>query len=176
MKNLKHKIVVAAIGLLVLQQSLFSQTRADEKNVRAIIQKMEDSYNAHDYSFSGKYDVLAPDAYFINPVGMYWKNREEIIQAVKAFGKIRLMYESSKYTIEKIKFLAPAVALAVVKSDDTVLEDYNFPDGSRAGTKGETGNAMYSFTFKKIGNDWKIAAVQITHIDPNAASMNPVKK
>ena len=159
----------------VISVNAFSQSDADEKKVRTTIQKMEDSFNAHDYSFSGKYDILTHDACFINPVGMYWRNRKEIIQAVQAFGQIRLKYESTKYTIKKIKFLAPTVAFVVVNSNDTVLEDYNFPDGSKAGSKGETGTAMYAFTLTQIGSDWKIASIQITHVDPNASAMNPVK-
>jgi len=155
--------------------NVFSQAPADETQIRAVIQTMEDSYNAHDYSFSGKYDILIPDACFINPVGMYWRNRKEIIQAVQALGKIRLKYESTKNTIRQIKFLVPKAAFVVVTSNDTVLEDYNFPDGSKGGSKGDAGTSMYSFTLTRIGIDWKIAFVQITHVDPNATAMNPVK-
>ena len=31
---------------------------SDENKVRAVIQQGEDAWNAHDYSFSGKYDLL----------------------------------------------------------------------------------------------------------------------
>ncbi len=169
------KTTYAVLAIMLMAANAFGQTATDEKEVRAVIQKMEDSYNAHDYSFSGKYDILDPDALFINPVGMYWKDRSEIQQAVPILGEMRLKYETGKYTIKDIHFLAPSVALAVVVGDGRVEQDYNFPDGTRAGTKGEETHAMYSFTLTKKGKDWKIASMQITHIDPIAAKMNPIK-
>lgn len=174
----KHILQIRPILIfLIILSTLdaFSQMSTDEKEVRAAIQKMEDAYNAHDFSFSGKYDLLTSDAYFINPVGMYWKNKSEIIKAVTVLGEIRLKHESVKYIIKQIQFLAPSVALVVVYGDGRVVEDYNFPDGSKGGTKGDINKAMYSFTLTKKDTGWKIASMQITSIDANAASQNPIK-
>ncbi len=155
--------------------TVFGQSAADEKQVRAVIQLMEDSYNAHDFSHSGKYDLFVSDAVLINPVGMYWKNRAEIIKATQALGNIRLKYESAKYTIKAMRFLAPGVALVVVYAAGRVEQDYNFPDGTKGGSKGDITKGMYSFTLIKTNNTWKVTSMQITHIDPVAGQMNPIK-
>jgi len=47
------------------------QDDTDKEQVKRVIEIFQDSFNAHDYSFSGKYDILTPEAYLINPVGMY---------------------------------------------------------------------------------------------------------
>jgi hypothetical protein len=37
---------------------VFSQNSNDENQVRACIQKAEDAYITHDYSYEGKYDIF----------------------------------------------------------------------------------------------------------------------
>lgn len=169
---MKHIMVLLST---LISFNVFGQSTADEKQVRAVIQTSEDSYNAHDFSYSGKYDLFVPDAVLVNPVGMYWKNRAEIIQASQVLGNIRLKYESAKYTIKALRFLAPGAALMVVYAAGRVEQDYNFPDGSKGGSKGDITKAMYSLTLTKINSNWKISSMQITHIDPVAAQLNPVK-
>lgn len=165
--------------IFFLVSSLFSLAAfcqsADESKVRQVIQKMEDSYNAHDYSFSGKYDVLSPHAVLINPIGMYWKNRTEIIEGTKEIGEIRLKYETVKYKIKSVRFLAPAVALVIIHAFGKVELDYNWPDGSKGGSKGDTTEGMYTITLVKEGNEWKITSMQITHVEAVAQKINPVK-
>ena len=169
---MKHGLLLI---LMFVSLDVFSQTPADETQIVTVIQTMEKAYNAHDYSFSGKYDILSKDALLINPVGMYWKSRAEIIQALQVLGNIRLKYESVKYTIKVLRFLGPGAALVVVYADGRVEQDYNFPDGSKGGLKGDNTNGMYSFTLTKIGETWKINSIHITHIDPVAAPLNPLK-
>lgn len=168
---MKHSVIFLFV---LISANIFSQTAADEKQIKTVVQAMEDSFNAHDYSFTGRFDILSPNAWFINPVGMYWKNRSEITQALPVIGKMRLRYESVKYTIKNLQLLAPAVALVVVHAEGKVEEDYKFPDGSIGGLKGDKTNAMLSFTLIKLNNNWKIASVHITGIDPAAAHLNPV--
>lgn len=169
------KSIALAILSTLITSALFCQTATDEKEVKAVIQKAEDAFNAHDFSSSGQYDILTSDAILINPVGMYWKNREEIIKGTQFIGAIRLKYESAKYNIKDLRFLSPTVALVVMHSVGKVEQDYNYPDGSKGGTKGDITEGMYTFTLVKQGTNWKIVATQVTHIDSNAANMNPVK-
>ena len=153
----------------------YSQISSDEQKVRSVIQKMEDAWNAHDYSFSGKYDIFDQNAVLINPVGMYWINKTEIIQAMQAFGAIRFKYESAKYDKVDIRFLAPSIALVIIKSSGKVNEDFNMPDGSKGRSKGETGYDLMGLTLVKKNNDWKITSLQVTTIDAKAAPFNPIK-
>jgi ketosteroid isomerase-like protein len=66
--------------LVICFCTLKSIAQSSDEKVRAVIQKAEDAWNAHDYSFTGKYDIYAEDAVLVNPVGMYWKNRSQIRQ------------------------------------------------------------------------------------------------
>lgn len=168
------KSVVLVLLSALTTSAVFSQNAIDEKEVRAVIQKAEDAYNAHDFSYAGQYDIFTPDAVLINPVGMYWKNRAEIIKGTQVIGAIRLKYESAKYNIKGLRFLSPTVALVVMHSIGKVEQDYNFPDGTKGGSKGDTTEGMYLFTLVKQEKGWKIASMQVTHIDPNAVNMNPV--
>ena len=170
------KSVFLVLLPVLMTSAVFSQNYLDEKKVKAVIQKAEDSYNAHDFSYAGQYDFLTSDAVFINPVGIYWKNRAEIIKGTQAIGAIRLKYESAKYNIKGLRFLAPTVALVVMHSIGKVEQDYNFPDGTKGGSKGDTTEGMYLFTLIKQGKSWKITSMQVTNIDPNAANMNPLKE
>ena len=170
---MKSIILVSLTALMT--SAAFAQNATDEKEIRSVIQKAEDAYNAHDYSYAGQYDIFTPDAVLINPVGMYWKNREEIIKGTQAIGAIRLKYESAKYNIKDLRFLSATVALVAMHNIGKVEQDYNFPDGTKGGSKGDTTEGMYLFILVKQGATWKIASMQVTHIDPNAANMNPVK-
>ena len=136
---------------------------------------MEDAWNVHDYSYIGKYDIYDAKAVLINPVGMYWKNRTEIMKGIQTFGNTRLRYETTKYNKVNVRFLAPAVALATIQSTETVTQDFNNPDGTKARSRGDTVESVSSLTFVKKNNAWKIASEQITIVDQNAAPSNPVK-
>jgi len=148
---------------------------SDENKVRAVIQKGEDAWNAHDYSFSGKYDLFAENAVLVNPVGMYWKNRPEIIKGVQTFGPIMFKNTSVKYHIKDINFLASTVAIVIVHSVERVEQDYNLPDGTKGGSKGDVTEGMFTYTLAKTNQGWKITSLHITTINSNAAASNPVK-
>jgi uncharacterized protein (TIGR02246 family) len=148
---------------------------SDEKMVRAIIQKAEDAWNADDFSFAGKYDIYAEDAVVVNPVGMYWKNRSQIVSAMQRFGPTMLHHTSTKHNIKNIRFLAPAVALVIVHSIDRVEQDYTLPNGAKGGSKGDITEGMCTYTLVKKEGNWKIAALQVTAVDANAAPANPFR-
>jgi uncharacterized protein (TIGR02246 family) len=169
------KSILLVLLTALLTSAVFSQNATDEKEVRAVIQRAEDAYNAHDFSYAGHYDFMTSDAVLINPVGMFWKNRAEIIKGTQVMGAVRLKYESAKYNIKDLRFLSPTVALVVMHSIGKVEQDYNFPDGTKGGSKGDITEGMYLFTLVKQGKSWKITSMQVTHIDPNAANMNPIK-
>jgi uncharacterized protein (TIGR02246 family) len=149
---------------------------SDEEKVRTVIQKAEDAWNADDYSFTGKYDIYAEDAVLVNPVGMYWKTRSQIVGGIQRFGPTMFQHTSTKYNIKNIRFLAPAVALVVVHSIDRVEQDYNLPNGAKGGSKGNVTEGMSTYTLVKKDGNWKIAALQVTAVDANAAPANPFRE
>lgn len=155
--------------------TIWGQTANSEKEVRSVIQKMEDAWNAHDYSYTGNNDIFDANAVVINPVGMYWKNKTDIVKALQTFGNVMFKYESSKYSKVDVRFLAPQVALVTIQSKDNVDQDYTLPGGGKSRSKGETGEGMMGLTLVKKTNNWKITSMQITYVDQNAAAFNPIK-
>ncbi len=174
MKHSTIKYLTFLILVTTINCSAWAQTPADEKDIRAVVQNMEDAWNAHDYSYSGKNDMY-DNAVLINPVGMYWKNKTEIIKGIQTFGNTRLKYETIKYNKVDVRFLAPTVSLATIQSTETVTQDYNNPDGTKARSKGDAVESISSFTLVKKSDAWKIYSEQVTIVDQNAAPYNPVK-
>ncbi len=154
---------------LFLSCTTFAQSTQDELDVRAVIKTMETAWNAHDYSFTSKNDIFDPNAALINPVGMYWKNKAEILKALQAFGEARFKFTSTQYNIKSVNFLAPTVALVTMSAKDVVEQD------SPVGKKGDSSEGMYFITLLKKGNGWKITSLQVTEVNVNAAPMNPIK-
>jgi uncharacterized protein (TIGR02246 family) len=168
------KPICLMLALLLIWSIGFAQSAADEKAVRAVIQKMDDAWNAHDYTYSGKYDIYEQNAIMINPVGMYWKNKGEIVKAHQVFGETMFKHTSSKGEILDIRFLAPAIAMAVVRAQYRVEKDHNLPSGEKAGSRGDTSHSMLHVVLTKKNEAWKITSTQVTTVDPKAAAHDPV--
>ena len=170
------KTMILTFATLLFYVVGYAQSNADENAVRAIIQKMEDAWNEHDYDYTGQYDIYAPDATMINPVGMYWKSRAEIVKAHQVFGEMMFKYTSSQNQQEDLRFLAPTVALVTVKGQHRVEQDYMLPGGRQTASKGDTNLYMMNVILCEENGQWKIASLQVTGVDPNAATFDPVKR
>ena len=169
------KRFVSILALVLVYNISYAQSATDENAVRDVIQKMDDAWNAHDYSYSGQYDIYASDATLVNPVGMYWKNRAEIIKAHQVLGEIMFKYSSAKSQQVGLRFLAPTVALVTVKTQYTIEQDYNSPDG-KAYSKGDIDNAMINVVLTRQNGTWKIASLQVSNFDPKLQAHDPVKR
>jgi uncharacterized protein (TIGR02246 family) len=170
------KTIRFTLALLLISSIAFAQSATDEKAVRAVIQKMDDAWNAHDYAYSGKYDIYDQNAMMINPVGMYWKDRSQIIKAHQVFGESMFKFSSSKSQIADIRFLAPTVAMAIIRTQYLVEQDHTLPSGEKAGSKGDISHSMLSVVLTKKNEAWKISSLQVTTVDPKAAAHDPVAK
>jgi uncharacterized protein (TIGR02246 family) len=170
------KAIRLTLTMLMIYSLSFAQSAADEKAVRAVIQKMDDAWNAHDYNYSGKYDIYDKDAVMINPVGMYWKDRSQIVKAHQVFGESMFKFSSSKSQITDIRFLAPTVAMAIIQAEYRVEQDHNLPSGEKAGSKGDISHSMLNVVLTKKNEAWKVSALQVTTVDPRAAAHDPVVK
>jgi len=150
------------------------QTTEDEKQIKAIFQRIENAWNKDDFSFF-KDETYTPDAVLITPIGEYWKGQAEIVKGVALISEGMLKNMNSKYTVKDIKFLAPNVALVVTHVADQVEQDFNYPDGSKGPAKGETSATIMMHNLVKENGVWNIAATQITNIvTPGAGPMSPV--
>jgi uncharacterized protein (TIGR02246 family) len=170
------KTIIISFVLLFIYHLGFAQSATDEKAVRAVIQTMEDAWNAHDFNYSGQYDIFDQHAILINPVGMYWKNKAEIVKAHQVFGEMMFKHTSTKNQQVDVRFLAPTVALAAVKVQYRIEQDHNLPNGQKAGSKGDTNQSMLSIVLTKKNESWKIASLQVTEVNQNAQASDPIKK
>jgi uncharacterized protein (TIGR02246 family) len=168
------KTTVFSFAFFFICHISFAQSTTEETAVRAVIQKMDDAWNAHDYTFIGKYDIYAPDAIVINPVGMYWKNRSEILKAYQVFGETMFKYGSTKSEQVDVRFLAPTVAMATIKAMYRTDQNHTLPGGHKF-SKGNTDYDMVNVILTKKNKDWKIASIQLTPINAQAAAHNPVQ-
>jgi uncharacterized protein (TIGR02246 family) len=168
------KTIRLTLALLLIFSLSYAQSAAEEKAIRTVIQKMDDAWNAHDYTYSGKYDIYDQQAMMINPVGMYWKNKTEIVKAHQLFGEKMFKHSSAKSQIIDLRFLAPTVAVAIIKMQYLVKQDHTLPSGQKAGSKGDTSQSMVNVVLTKTNEVWKIASLQVTTVDQNAAAHDPV--
>jgi uncharacterized protein (TIGR02246 family) len=168
------KTTIFSFALFLLCSISFAQSAADEKAVRAVLQKMDDAWNAHDYTYSGKYDIYDQNAMMTNPVGMYWKDKAEIVKAHQVFGQTMFKYSSIQSQVVDMRFPAPTVAIAIIKSQYLVEQDHNFPSGEKAGSKGDTSQSISNVVLTKKNDAWKITSLQVTTVDPKAAAHDPV--
>ena len=167
-------IVLLTFNLLVCLAA-YSQNAADETQIRALVKQTEDAWNKQDFSLF-KSEIYAPESMFINPLGEYWNGQPEIVKGIDAVSESILKNLSAKYTVKDIQFLAPTVALVVMHVVSNVKQDFNNPDGSRGGAKGDTNQSMTSLVFVKVNNAWKITATQITPITPMPGITRPTAK
>jgi uncharacterized protein (TIGR02246 family) len=175
-KKVTMKTFISTLALVLFYSITYAQSATDDKAVRAVIQKMDDAWNAHDYSYSGQYDIYTLDATLVNPVGMYWKNRAEIIKAHQAFGETMFKYTTTKSQQVNLRFLAPTVAVATFKAQYQVEQEYKLPDGKKAGSKGDTNYAMINVVLIKQNAAWKIASQQVTELNLQVQAQDPVKR
>lgn len=149
--------------LCFLQLKSFGQS-ADEIAIRNVFKQKEEAWAAQDYAFT-KYDVLDDSAFVINPVGMYWKNKTEIMKGLQYLAEVRFKYMKHIETkIVSIRFLSPSVALAIVWSKNEVIKDFTMPGEKAVTKKGQQFEGYQTETLIKRDNKWKISSTTVTEI------------
>ena len=79
-------------------------------DVEQIVEAFADCWNRHDMdAFS---ELFAPEAEFVNVVGLWWKGRDEI-RAAHQFSH-ETLFKSSRLTLDEVstRFPAPQIAIA----------------------------------------------------------------
>ena len=92
--------------------------------VERVVAAFAEAWNRHDMEAFA--ELFAPDAEFVNVVGMWWKGRAEI-KAAHEFTH-STMFKSSRLTIleTSVRFLVPELAIARSR---WLLENHVGPDG-----------------------------------------------
>ena len=141
----------------------FGQDASDKKKIEAIFHKKDKAWNVHDFAYLSSPDIIDENSVLINPVGTYWKNRDEIAKGIADLSEIRFKYMNVvDRKILSLRFLSPSIALAVCLVTDEVQKDFTMPGESVVTKKGKITKGIHSYTFVKQNDSWKITFQQIT--------------
>jgi uncharacterized protein (TIGR02246 family) len=156
-------LITLFFALWSLQTNCFGQNARDKKKIEAIFDKIDKAWNAHDFTYLSSSEILDENSVLINPVGTYWKNRDEIAKGIGYLSEVRFKYMNIvERTILTLRFFSPSVALVVCSVTDEVQQDFTMPGETTVTKKGERMKAIQSFTFVKQNDSWKISSLQIT--------------
>lgn len=92
--------------------------------VTQVVHAFSESWNRHDMNAFA--ELFAPDAEFVNVVGLWWKGREEIRKAHEFTHAT--MFRNSRLTISSVSVRFPAESIAIARSR-WVLEGHVSPEG-----------------------------------------------
>jgi uncharacterized protein (TIGR02246 family) len=93
--------------------------------VTHVVQGFAECWNRHDMNAFAQ--LFAPDAEFVNVVGLWWKGRDEIKKA-REFTHAT-MFRASRLTIADVSVRFPAESIAIARSR-WVLEGHVSPEGT----------------------------------------------
>lgn len=93
--------------------------------VKQIVHAFADCWNRHDMAAFAR--LFAPDAEFVNVVGLWWKGREEIKAAHEHTHAT--MFRDSRLTIAEVAVRFPQTGLALARAQ-WKLEGHVAPDGA----------------------------------------------
>ncbi|MDT4965769.1 MAG: hypothetical protein QOJ64_506 [Acidobacteriota bacterium] len=145
-------IVLMSLGMLTASAQTPQTSNPDEAAIRAIVQQLQDGWNAHDAkAFAAPFAV---DADYVIVNGVYIKTRETIEKGHA--GIFSTIYKASHNvgTVKSIRFLRPDVALVHVEWN---LEFRVGPDTKKA-------KAMNTIVMTKDKGKWSIAAFHNTPV------------
>jgi uncharacterized protein (TIGR02246 family) len=123
--------------------------------VERVVAAFAEAWNRHDMEAFA--ELFAPDAEFVNVVGMWWKGRAEI-KAAHEFTHAT-MFKSSRLTILETTVRFPAPQLAIARSR-WLLENHVSPDGAALPAR----NGVLVNVLALRGGTWSIIDAQNTDI------------
>jgi len=166
MRRLALKIgrlsLLASLGvssvLVAARVAAETQPRPSERQaIEAAANTFAEAWNRHDMNAFA--ELFAPDANFVNVIGLHWKGRAEIKTAHQELHATRM--KDSRLTIENAssRFLRPDVGL--VHATWTLVGDTGLGSAAQPPRHG-----VLSLVLTKEGGRWLIAAAQNTDIVP----------
>ncbi len=162
MKNLLTLIVCLTSSIAVQAQD---RTK-DSISIVHQIDAMVSSWNRHDYSDMEKY--ISKDCEWINIVGMWWKNSQEVQHAHQAYHKSMFKNTSMVKKQVKIRYLAENVALIHLISG---VGSFITPEGTTVPEMDDLATLIYI----RQKDKWLLRAGANVQIDPMAQQFDPVK-
>lgn len=93
--------------------------------VRQVVYAFAECWNRHDMNTFA--ELFAPDAEFVNVVGLWWKGKDEIKKAHERTHAT--LFKNSRLAIKDVSVRFPAAGIAVARSR-WVLEGHVSPEGA----------------------------------------------
>ena len=128
---------------------------APTAEVKRVVIAFAEAWNRHDMEAFA--ELFAPDAEFVNVVGMWWKGRAEI-KAAHEFTH-STMFKSSRLTILETSVRFPAPQLAIARSR-WLLENHVGPDSEPLPAR----HGVLVNLLARQGGRWSIIDAQNTDI------------
>ena len=127
----------------------------DRAAVESVVRAFSECWNQHDMEAFA--ELFAPDAEFVNVVGMWWKGRAEIKTAHEFTHST--MFKSSRLTILETSVRFPVPELAIARSR-WLLENHVGPDGEPLPAR----HGVLVNVLTRRGGRWSIIDAQNTDI------------
>ncbi|BCW92730.1 MAG: hypothetical protein KatS3mg007_0624 [Thermoanaerobaculum sp.] len=129
-------VLVLSVGaLLAASVGAAEQPKVADKNpqggtdaageVRKVVDTFAECWNRHDMNAFA--ELFAPDAEFVNVVGLWWKGKDEIKRAHERTHAT--MFKNSRLTITEVSVRFPVAGMAIARSR-WVLEGHVSPEGA----------------------------------------------
>jgi uncharacterized protein (TIGR02246 family) len=129
-----------------------SATESDDQALRKLVAALEKAWNAGDsLEWTAQF---APDADFIHILGGHFCGESSIERGHRAIFDTIYKGSTNRYTVQKIRFLAPQIALVFVLAE-LKLTQPGLP---------QVIQARPTLIAQKLGSSWKIMAFQNTMV------------
>jgi len=127
----------------------------DTTEVARVVHAFADCWNTHDMNAFA--ELFAPDAEFVNVVGLWWKGRAEIKGAHEFTHQT--LFKSSRLTLEEVDIRFPVQQLALARCR-WKLTGHVTPEGAPLPQR----NGVLLNVLRKEGGKWLIVDSQNTDI------------
>ncbi len=176
MRTTKNKTFILcmliAFSTLIISPTFAQNNSSDEMAIKKVIQQQGDARNNHDWETLSSY--FTDDGILINPVGQFWKGRNEILAHLKLLSACCLEPISTKVDVKNIRFLTPDVAIVYTEVTEIANKDFDLPFHQYK--KGDTDYSWKTDVFIKKNNEWKITTRQVTLINQIISPHNSTDK
>ena len=169
---MKH-IMLIAITFLFCMNIKAQDHSADSMAIINLVKQYEDTWNNNDMDAHCK--LFTEDGSWITIGGFYWKDRNEVSTGTHALAPAFKNMIPMKLNIQRMQFVDEKVAVLFLLEDIYINSDWNYPDGSIGGKKGEHDYGQMSWVVVKDNGEWKLKAGQNTTVDQKMKQFNPVK-
>lgn len=159
------KAIILSVSIL-LSCAAHAQTRkADEQAIEKQVDTMVNSWNKHDHSNIKSYTTA--DCEWVNIVGMWWKNRNEMQFSLKEYHSKMFKNTAMQKKGVTIRFVANDVALVHFKSH---VDAFTTPSGMAMPPTNELALLIYV----KQNGKWMLTSGENVVVDEMAQKNNPV--